>query len=78
MTVKKSVKINSGFGYLLTTSVKTFRCCKFTFIIKLKLTVKNKICSYTEHKEIKPSTNNEGSRQVDEDSTRSSTTPGTN
>ena len=27
----KSVKINSEFGYLLTTSVKTFRCCKFTF-----------------------------------------------
>ena len=35
----KGVNLNSDFGYLLTTGVKTFRCCKFTFIIKLKHTI---------------------------------------
>ena len=35
----KSVNKNSDSGYLLTTSVKTFRCCKFAFIIKIELTI---------------------------------------
>ena len=31
----KSVNKNSNFGYLLTTGVKTLRCCKFTFTINI-------------------------------------------
>ena len=34
-TDNKSVNKNSNFGYLLTTSVKTLRGCKFTFATKI-------------------------------------------
>ena len=33
-TDNKGVNKNSNFGYLLTTSVKSFRGCKFTITIK--------------------------------------------